>query len=241
MKVWENRLAAADLMQRIRDSRQPRTPGIHLSDLTGCTRKAWYFLHNPDDYTETDDATLIFSMGKGFHNLFELQGEREVMVEGIILTPDEIDVGDDGSDVVVDFKTVRTSSNKGPHELTTQIDQLGGYCALVGTRFGRIHIVHLVGDYTPRGSRPVHRCYDFEFEDWEIQEWRREILRRRDMIMSANDFESIPIGEHYKSDWECNYCPLKGNVCPGGGGERLPGFPNYEITPGTFAGKYKGG
>lgn len=239
MKISQNHQAERELMARIRSQKSGRSAGLHLSHLTGCLRKAKFFLDHPDEYVETDEMTLTFSMGKGFHNLFELKGETELNKYGIAYTPDEITeewvtAGDLVGKVhrITDFKTVRTSSRKGPHELVTQIDQLGGYCAFEDTRFGRIHIVHLVGDY--KNPKPIHRCYDFEFEQWELDLAKRELLRRRDMIEAAETMDDIPLSEHYESDWECKYCPLYGSLCPGGGGERLALFPNYEIQPGTY-------
>ena len=232
MRASLNPQAAADLMQRIRDTRPPRE-GLHLSDLLQCSRKTWW--KGTYGLGEEDDAfTLITSLGKSYHNLIEGAGEETFVIDGIHLTPDEItniipyhDIESLGrhNAVIVEYKTTRYSSKKTIEDMNNYVDQVGGYCALLGVNKARLHIFHLVGDY--RNVQPVHRCYDLEFNDGELERWRRELNRRRVLIETAQSIDSIPLTEHV--NWECKNCPLKDTHCPGGGGERLGAFPYMEV------------
>jgi hypothetical protein len=182
-------------------------------------------LNRPDEVpAESDAFTLITALGKGLHNLFESGSEETFESEGLLFTPDEVVPGE-GHNTVVEFKTTRYSARKGLSEMGSYVEQIAGYCALLGVRHARLHILHLVGDY--KNPTPVHRCFDVEFEERELAWWKGEILRRRDMIQAAESMEAIPLAEH--QTWECKYCPLLGGACPGGDGERRPAFPHVEM------------
>lgn len=77
---------------------------------------------------------------------------------------------------------------------------------------------------------PKMNVWDLEFSDEELADWHQELERRKNLILGAKSIHDIPLAEHYaggKNDrnWPCKNCALKGTVCTGGGGERLPFFP----------------
>lgn len=164
------------------------------------------------------------SLGKGLHNVFEQAAEETIESDGLLFTPDEIVTGS-GEPFVVEFKTTRMSASKSLSEMGTYTEQAAGYCAFLGITRARLHVIFLAGNYKP--PKPLHHCYDLEFDERELSWWKGEILRRRDLILGAGSLESIPLAEH--TDWECNYCPIKGTLCEGGGGQRSPAFPHVEM------------
>ena len=75
---------------------------------------------------------------------------------------------------------------------------------------------------------PIHRCYDIRFEQWELDGWGTELLRRKALVEGARRMEDIPV-EEAAYQWQCSdYCPLYLKSCPGGG-RRLPGFPHVQF------------
>ena len=241
VQIKENAEAASGLMERIRQNKPARV-GLHVSDLLSCSRRTWWFMQaGIQQVEETDKFTLITSLGKGFHNLLETKLEETIDVEGILLTPDEATM-EDGEPVLVDFKTTRKSSSKGPEDLDTYIDQLGSYCSLLNIPRGRLHVFYLVGDihdwnvpFKQRSSKPEHTCYDFLFSNDELYRWREELLRRKLMIEQAGGIEDISLDEHRSlecgigKDHECPLIAL--HACEGGGEkerQRGAAFPRLE-------------
>jgi hypothetical protein len=238
MKVWRNPAAASALLARIRSERPDRS-GLHLSGLISCARRTFWQLRHPEDfgdggpYAEDDGFTLVVALGKGFHNMLEDGEETTYEQDGVLFTPDDLE-----DDLVVEIKETRKSSRQSPADgqLYNYVEQAAGYCVYLSKQLGRpitkarLAVVHICGDW--KGSpMPVLHVWDLEFEDWELEAWGKELDRRKKLILRAKTIDDIPLYEHYaggKTDrnWECNYCPLKDHICPGGGGERLPFFPH---------------
>lgn len=235
MIATENPEAAAALMDRVRSNRPARDHSkLHLSDVLGCARAAWFKRNNPDSplaSDESDHFTLITMLGEGHHGLVggATKAEKSWDIDGLLCTPDELvkerKGGKEDQLIVVEYKTTRKSANKGINDLDSYVEQLGGYCALLGTPYGRLHVFFLVGAYRP--PTPIHKVWDIEFAPHELAHWRRELSRRRALIESARSMESIPVAENHP--WRCAYCGLKDRVCPGGG-ERTVSFPNVVLA-----------
>ena len=219
--VRRNRTAERELLARYRDSQPSRTDGVHMSDLVGCTRKAWLSANSGITLANDDEFTLIVMLGEGHHGLIggRTDANKTQVINGISLTPDEI-VSEEGLQVIIEYKTTRKSANKTIYDLGNYVDQIGGYCFSLNIKRARLHVFHLVGSYRP--PTPVHKCYELEFEDWELKAWGDEIQRRHNLLRAAEKVEDISLYEHF--DWECSYCPYKNNGCGGGGGERVPFF-----------------
>jgi hypothetical protein len=266
MKTWRNCAAERGILREIRENRPERKPGLHLSDLIGCARLARHKLDHPEMYAEggplceTDDQTIIFFLGEGHHVLLggKTDQVKSLEWEGIHLTPDRV-VTDDtpawfGAEVTAEFKTTRKSALKkvgrevnpetnrerfvygdvGVEELVSYVDQVGGYCAVRNQLHARLVLFFLLGGYNP--PFPMFRVYDLEFEPMELAGYRRELLRRRNLILGARTWKDVPMSEHYapdregKTEWQCDWCGLKRiGECPGGGGERLASFPHVVV------------
>lgn len=184
------------------------------------------------------DRCLTLNIGRthglmSFMSMFRpprLMGKLDVDRLGVAQMSDTVSVKEIkflGDQEVVSIQTSsRTfvSEGFGSHNCVLESERLG-----IKVNRARIIVMHICGDW--RGSpMPKLVSWDLLFEDWELEDWKKELLRRKDMILKATEINQIPLAEHYAGskydrDWQCKYCPLKGTVCPGGGGERLPHFP----------------
>ncbi len=213
-------------MERIRGQREARDSSkLHCSGLVHCSRACFVSLHaKGPSAPEPDDKTLMFTLGEGHHVMLggKTSAEKTYEWEGILFTPDELRYGPTGDviEAVVEYKTTRTSSRKSIHDMGHYIDQLGSYCATLGVRKAQLHVFHLCGDW--RSSPfPEHKCYEIDFSEEELAAWRKELLRRKEMILNAKSVADIPPWEAF--DWEPKYCGLSDCSCKG---ERQTGFPD---------------
>jgi len=216
-------LAEAVLAQA-RDRRKPeRLPGVHVSELVGCLRKAWYARRR--DAPPDPDLDAIFLLGESHHLLLQPQKGSELGVTIIVpggMIHGTIDIFLPGSPLfkrVTEVKSTRFGDDKEPaYSMPWYIDQLASYCLAVGQPEGQLLIWH-IGD-TP----PILRAWEIDFTERELEAWRGELKRRYDLL----ECESIPpLEEHYTR--ECRTCPWKkrrGGVgtCPGGEGRPSPFF-----------------
>jgi hypothetical protein len=243
--VTPNPAAASELLRRVRDERPERTEGIHLSGLLYCLRKEWHKGRNPSlwaeggPYAEQDDLTLKFTLGETVHRVLGggTDAVKTKIVDGIHYTPDDVVMATtlaDGRKRIDEFKTTAYSANKSLQDTPQYLDQLGGYCAFEETLYGRLYVIHTRGFYNskdpatgkPRGFDPVLRAYDIEFHPIELAGWRRELRRRKGLLEGASRLTDIPVEEHWS--WECEpYCPLFGEVCEGGKGQRVGAFQHF--------------
>jgi CRISPR/Cas system-associated exonuclease Cas4 (RecB family) len=194
------------------DDRHPRAPGLHMSDLIYCLRKAWYRRKGYPEPEQDNDAILL--LGHGAHAILAGDG-REVSgtlqfdgVEPIHWNMDRV-----WDETPVEDKTTRAGSNKPIAD--HYVEQLAGYCVAEEKTRGYLAIWHLLGDrkgpQTP--ETPVLKVHEIEFSQEELAEWRRELHTR---ALLVTDKAPPPLGDNY--GWECGYCPFgpKGSqVCPG--------------------------
>lgn len=60
------------------------------------------------------------------------------------------------------------------------ITQIKGYCMVWGTRWARLHVMFVNGDYTQGGaSEPQYRIFDIEFSEYELFDNWQMILNHR--------------------------------------------------------------
>jgi hypothetical protein len=241
MIVKENPGAAKKLLSRVRSERPPRTPGLHASDVLHCLRKSWHRHEYPElyaeggRYAEDDESTVIFLLGESAHIFLggKTDSEKSLNWEGLSCTPDEASKDDNEFwPPIKEFKTTRRSSSKGLDKLPVYVEQAAIYCLAKGVNEASIFVIHSAGNYKFGDAKTFVNWfwYDVTFTDLELAWWKREVLRRRDVLLSAKKFTDIPLRENWDSKWEasCKYCPLLDNECPGNGGEWQPAFPNIQ-------------
>lgn len=250
MIVTENPAAAAELIRRANAHHQalsPREPGLHVSDLIYCRRKAWYRQQararaeaSGTTFEEYDTDTLVmFMLGHGYHALLE-QGEAERKVvlyvyprgdrpDDVIPVHGTIDgrVREDGSPE--EFKTTRYSSNKPIEEMIHYVEQVAAYCLGLRTDHGRLSIIFINGAYNKNGSgmKPTIRTLDLEFSEAELDAWGYELGRRAGQLLAPTP---PPLPCHRA--WECSYCPFNqkvGGPCSAGPGEQRHWFMTDEL------------
>ena len=231
MIITENPAAARAMIlaaQAAQDTAHPRAPGLHVSDLIGCLRRAWYRKNEyPEPAQDPEDLTILL-MGQGHHGLLQCEGQYEVPVI-LRLSEHEIHGTVDlllPGGLPVEIKTTRYSSRKPLSQLPHYIEQLASYCLALGQYRGRLAIWHLMGDYS-QNRKPVLKVYDIEWTDQEMMAWQSELHARADTV--SYDWEP-DLYEHY--EMECGFCPFhidQGGPCPGGPGKEGGFFVQDEL------------
>lgn len=204
----------------------------HVTDLTGCLRKAWARRRGVKGQPMTEDEQTMLLTGHAHHMLIQAAkaegpGEWEVEKE---LRDDTIPVQGtvdvvmrQGSEVVpLEIKTTRASAKKGPDNWQHYIEQIASYCLLVGANQAYLGILHLLGDYS--GAKlPKWRMWKILFTLPELEAWRNELQRRARILAQPG----LPALDEHQT-WECGYCPLlvtRGGFCEGGDGRDQVFFP----------------
>lgn len=159
-----------------------RSEGRHVSL---AIRRLCIQLGHFDDSPLPEDRTLL-ELGSAFEDLlagalaarversdpgrYIRPGEQEC--DGIFGTPDLYDLTDHA---VIEVKFTRLSTKHDPEstKFWKYWKQLQAYCHMMGTRRGRLHIIHINGDYKfgSLGSAPTYRVWGpdhGEFEESEI-------------------------------------------------------------------------
>ena len=207
--------------------------GIHVTDLTGCIRKAYY--DKTDDQPEFVHSTLVRFLGTAVHKFIEGQesehyeNERTMEALGLVGTADV--VYKDGR--LLDFKTARglkpSNLPYGSHE-----KQLNIYAALLresGVEVNSAQIQYIdmsgptkcgrcKGPISPNamGMMSCARCgrelpdahtgaimVDVELEDQsEITEWIKTRLKTLQIALDGS------ISPEAEPSYLCDYCQFKG-------------------------------
>ena len=236
MKISLNAVATAQLLQTFLEKmeRTGRKPGVHVSDLVTCLRKAKARELGLMPPTHIDDV-MIFATGEAIQDWIVGKVDTEVEVEayGIHGTMDYY--GDSGVPTEVKatyYSDVVGVNEKAPHYL----DQLASYCALLSEQtgkavtLGQLLVYYINGPYNMSRSkskkvrdsrgRPVRstlKVHDVEFTESELWLWKNELLSRANLLRTSTDIYDIPIEYHYT--WECSSCPLlEAGLCMGGDG-----------------------
>jgi len=236
MKYYHAPKVAEDYISRIADMMDgkremppvtypPRGQEYHLSDLQGCPLQPYWKRTINFQPPKDRNAYLYFVCGRIIERAIALEcpsGE----LDGIHFTVD--DTAPDG--IPSEIKSTRWGSEffDPPKDQPHWIERINGYCK--GRNVLKYHLVVLflhgnVGDFFPwtikknGGKKPNEwrnvdlKAWTFEFEHEEIDEFWKEILRRRDVLDEAvkagepiNDEEVLS----RRKDWECKYCDYRG-------------------------------
>jgi hypothetical protein len=228
--VWvrRNQVAANNLIEAAYAANQSdRLHGPpHVTDLTGCLRKAWYYRHHQAREGMDLQGKSRVLLGHTVHRLLEMADVKDIKTEQYLFdsaipiqgTADALGRAEwhDGLwQTVYEFKTTEASSKHGPEKWPQYVEQVAGYCLMADADRGRLYPWHLRGDY--KDVRTLFTAWDLEFTPSELRAWREELMRRADLVLTTS--APPPIGEH--QTWECDYCPFhmkKGGPCLGGKG-----------------------
>ena len=149
-----------------------RSAGVHLSQVIRDLETTLY----PDrfknaagwDLNAAAQAGVFFEVAleQAYAGMFGMD-VGEVMLDGIVGTPDGISFDEDGA-YVDEYKLTWRSSNKTPLDIFHYRMQGMGYCKMLGLDRVQYRVLYLNGDY--RGSGPIYRVYMIQWDQWEIDE-----------------------------------------------------------------------
>ncbi len=170
----------------------PRSKGIHVSGLiraialeVGFLDKKWADDLSLSDAKEITDPASILRMRIGLaweehliptlENVIDHPGE--MLLQGVYMTHDgesvdRVLLSTKGWELVVHEVKATYKSTKTAGDLKTQwlwLTQLKAYCKGLGTRFARIYILFICGDYSYPIS-PIYKAYEIEFTEEEIEQ-----------------------------------------------------------------------
>jgi hypothetical protein len=247
----------ASLLERLRKQLGigVRREGIHVSDLVNCTRKSWaegIFEFTP----KVSDATILTWLRGLSHEDLIAEGVTQVRsgycfecqkntpngsiiwelddawcpLCGARLVVGTIDwIIDDASPV--ECKSTMKSSRKhmDDGEMAWYVDQVKSYMAMHGKDYGRVVVLHNMGDYS-RGDRDIRSdgpqpeliVYRVQWRDPNAaKNWLATMRLRKDRI---EDVETKPpLDEHSPAHpYICDYCIV---------GEKLPDGTECERWP----------
>lgn len=181
---------------RLPESRVPRSAGIHVSSIirciateTGILKPEWAEeLSLVDIRTITDPVAILrISIGLAWEEYYiptilgpmgVLDHPGEMHVDGVYMTHDgeSLDViitqTFEGTVVMVHEVKATYKSTKTVGDVSDQwlyLAQIKAYCKGAGTRFAKIHILFLCGDYK-YPIKPQLKCWQLEFTQEEIED-----------------------------------------------------------------------
>lgn len=248
MIIKQNPRAASALLRLADEHRKgthPRAPGLHVSDLIYCRRKAWYRRHFPLPEVLDEDTLALFLMGQGHHAVFQRcvpEKEEQLTLhfphpggDCFIVTGTPDMNLPDAPKLPGEIKTTRMSVNKEPVAGAPHyIEQVASYCLARDVHKCRLYVYHLNGGYGKGkgGMKPKMIAWDIRFTPEELDAWRDELTLRAFQVEHGNGAGGPPDapGTHYK--WECGYCPynsLHGGPCPAPMGTSVGTFGTDEV------------
>lgn len=224
MRVALNPAAGAELLRRANDAKEERDAGVHVSDLVRCRRQYWYEHNGYPKPPHDNETLLLFLMGAG-HHAFLQNGVPEETLHWCspsgIMVHGNVDYAEPDVDGPTELKTTRSSAKKRIWEMQHYVEQVACYAVMKGKAEARVHVFHLLGDYTgPKKAQ--HAPWDIWFTRAELAMWEREMDRRAQVLLSPE----IPSLDEHRS-WECDYCPYlakRGGPCEGSKGNKVVWF-----------------
>lgn len=239
MLVTENPDLAKQLLQlarQMQDEGNFREEGAHVSDLIGCSIKAWLRLivqNHLDAVAEGEEDpqfSLVLLLGNALHTMLQRRMPEKKVIWQTEFGPvyGHVDMTDP---VFAELKSTRTSANKHPVDAhPTYIEQLASYARFENREDGNLIVMFLSGDYGKTTRWPIMKAWEIEWEEGELEAWEQELTRRLALITGP---DRPSLDEHYP--WECENCGWrKSGACPGGGGTRKPFFTRRNKEATTF-------
>ena len=166
-----------------------RSKGLHLSDII-----RYIMIHaEPEKYLRDDGDAFRLRINTGLR--FEEAIERseaaalfgslgiirpgEILQDGILMTPDGVELREDGELVVHEYKNTWKSSRQSlTHDKHwAWMMQIKSYCFGLATRYAELWPRWVNNDYAP--PSPKLACFDLEFTTLELFETWDMVLRHK--------------------------------------------------------------
>lgn len=188
-------------------SKTPRSNGLHVSGIIRCIAQETNILPmsqmedlSLSDVREITDQTAVLRICIGLaweewyipnilaHQQGVIDHPGEMKLSGVYMTHDgesvSVIITKKGQRPTVVIHEVKATykSTRTVGDLTSQwmwLAQMKAYCLAAKTRYARLHVLFLCGDYT-FPIRPVPLCWDIEFTDQELADNWSLLLQYKD-------------------------------------------------------------
>lgn len=181
-------------------ARQYRPNVIHVSEVTGCLRRAWY--ERRYGLAEAHPRFIVYAIGNGVHEAlqdylarrgWQAEVELSVRVQGFKLAG-HADLYDPERNIVVELKT---TSRLPERPYSSHLHQLNAYLYMLRTRVG--YVVYI---QKRDGLVAVHR------HRWDPQLWRHVVERAKQLHKAIAEGrpprpEPGPLCSYCPHNWRC--------------------------------------
>ena len=183
MKVTELTVDVADLAQISQEQFQPRSAGLHVSQIIRhiVTTSG---LAEVNDFTE-DDLNMFAIIGRLWEEMLartlfkppRYQRPGEIECDGIFGSPDAVDTDDC---CLMEFKVTWKSSNRAIESFFKYMLQVKAYCHMLGLTKVRLYVFYVAGNWRP--PIPQLKAWELEFAPHELKDnWRMLVQNGRDI------------------------------------------------------------
>lgn len=205
MKITERPDLQAKLVRDLQEKNVKDRSDIHLSDLDGCLRKAFY--RRTARIEPTEKQLMMYFLGWAVQHEAVGDDEMECKLDGIAMSFDSVAMSP-----FVEFKTTRQSLKNFKAEDHAQwMQRIKAYARAGGEQSALLAVVFLNGDYKP--PLPLLRVYALEFTEEELAVNWQVVLEKRDILVKYLGENCPPPYEEARyEEWECETCE---NNCPG--------------------------
>ena len=165
-----------DLFPKRPEGEDPiRTKGLHLTDIiqdimveSGMKKTASGAMWQPDQLNMAGEVGFMWEelLSQVMKNRLPCR-MGEVEEDGVIMSPDGVEIDDDGP-LLSEYKAVWASSSRSPVDNWKWMTQVKAYCRALGVLRVKMYILYLNGNW--RGSGPEYRGSMIEFTPSELQE-----------------------------------------------------------------------
>jgi len=155
----------------------PRSEGLHVSKIIHDLADELGFGNKPSKSSRSIDESMLNKMGEiGFmweDVLSRVFGDRlgdrpgEIEDDGIIMSPDGINVDDGGDLILEEYKFTWRSDRRLPMENWVWMAQTKAYCRAIGATAVVFRVLYCCGDYTPPFPKYYEYKITFTYRDLE--------------------------------------------------------------------------
>lgn len=166
-----------DLFPRRKEGVDPfRTDGVHLTDvIRSIMEESGISKTTSGGGWASNQLNMAAEVGFMWEELLSMVlKERlpsrvgEVMADGVIMSPDGVEMDDCGEVVLAEYKAVWASSRHSPADNWKWMSQVRGYCHGLGLTSVNMYILYLNGGWNGKG--PEYKKFRIDFTPLEIQE-----------------------------------------------------------------------
>ena len=209
MKIVENEKARRDVLDKLsrRGAPHPRDEW-HVSKLVCCPRSSYFWKIGAEWEPPYPDAlTLTFARGRAHHSVLEVYKVKKKVVKRSDIIGHIDTIGDRVTEIFTTMLSLGQvdSIEKVAEIFSIKVSQLKCYLYMsegIVTE-GDLMVFFLMGDYS-RPIRPELKVYTLSFEEEELEDHWKFILKKRDVI---NYLETIGVAPDLMGEsYECINC-----------------------------------